>query len=243
MFTIMFYLTAILITLVILLPFYLAYLITKPFDSQRLFLHRLSRLWTRMFFGMQPRWKIKVEGLENIEKGVPYVVVVNHNSMLDIPMMYCLPFNFKWVAKREVYKLPIFGWVLRMHGDIAIDRGSSSGAKKMMKEADHWLRCGTSVIVFPEGTRSHDGEIHKFKDGAFLMAKHSGVAILPCVVDGTGTMIKKGWRLKGRHRFTVRVLPAVSSCVVEQSDVRELATHVREQMVVQRKEIVKNNKI
>lgn len=95
------------------------------------------------------------------------MIVTNHQSMLDVPLMYVLPLNFKWVSKREVMRIPIFGWVLQMHGDIAIERGSSRSARHMMEEADDYLSRGTSVTLFPEGTRTKTGRMGRFQGGSF----------------------------------------------------------------------------
>ena len=127
--------------------------------------------------------------------------------MLDIPLMYVLPTTFKWVSKKEVQKMPVFGWVLWMHGDIPVERGSRGSAKQMLERCRQRLSRGTSVIVFPEGTRTKTGEIGRFKDGAFLVAKHAGVGIQPVVIDGTWSL-NDGWRLNSRRSGKGVTLPA-----------------------------------
>ena len=222
--SVLYYVVTILFTLAYCVVFMLIFALTVPFDRQRAVLHRASRCWAKAIYAW-PLWRVKVEGREHIEKGVPYVVTVNHQAMLDIPLMYVLPFNFKWVSKREVYRIPIFGMVLWMHGDIAIERGAASSTKKMVHEADEYLRAGTSVIIFPEGTRTKDGRVHRFKEGAFLIAKSAGVGILPCVIEGTGSLLD-GWRLRMPHSFTVRILPPVSAGEVASAEIKELAAEV-----------------
>ena len=159
------------------------------------------------------------------------MVTVNHQSMVDIPLMYALPrLNFKWVAKSGVYKWPLFGVVLWLHGDITVDdRGSVRKALGFMTKGLEHLRRGTSIIIFPEGSRSRDGEVHNFKEGAFLLAREAGVAILPCVIDGAKTFVK-GWRLQ-RNTFTVRITPPVPAGEVMQTPVREVLVQVRERTV------------
>lgn len=222
--SVLYYVVTILFTLAYCVVFMLIFALTVPFDRQRAVLHRASRFWAKAIYAW-PLWRVKVEGREHIEKGVPYVVTVNHQAMLDIPLMYVLPFNFKWVSKREVYRIPIFGMVLWMHGDIAIERGAASSTKKMVHEADEYLRAGTSVIIFPEGTRTKDGRVHRFKEGAFLIAKSAGVGILPCVIEGTGSLLD-GWRLRMPHSFTVRILPPVSAGEVAAGEIKALAAEV-----------------
>lgn len=225
--SIAYYIAITIFTILFFVPFSLLFVLTVAFDRERALLHHASRLWSKTIFRINPWWRVRVEGLEHIQKGVPYVVITNHQAMLDIPIMYWLPFNFKWVSKREVAKMPIFGWVLRMHGDILIERGATGSAKKMIKDGCGRLRRGTSVIIFPEGTRSRDGHVGRFKEGAFLLAKSASVAILPCIIDGTGSL-NKGWRLAMPHRFSVKILPPISSEVVAQSDIKELTAKARE---------------
>ncbi len=209
----------------------LLFVVTVAFDRERAALHAASRVWARSIFMLNPLWRLKVEGTENIDPKGRYVVTVNHQSMVDIPLMYVLPgINFKWVAKRGVYKWPIFGVVLWLHGDITVDdRGSVRRTLGFMAKGLEHLGRGTSVIIFPEGTRSRDGEVHNFKEGAFLLAKEAGVPILPCVIDGAKTFIK-GWRVQC-NRFTVRITEPVSAERVRDAGTRELMTEVRERTV------------
>ena len=112
--------------------------------------------------------------------------------------------------------------VLWMHGDIPVERGSRRSAKRMMERCVECLSRGTSVIVFPEGTRTRTGEIGRFKDGAFLVAKSAGVGIQPVVIDGTWSLMK-GWRVRMPHTFRVRVLDPIPPERVASSEARELA--------------------
>lgn len=241
MLTIIYYILLFAVTVLFFVIICVAWALTAAFDRDRVVLHWLSRLWTRCYFGMFPSWRRRVGGKENIKKGQPYVVVVNHSSMLDIPLMYVLPFNFKWVSKREVYKWPMFGWVLRMHGDIAIERGSSKSLRQMMEGGKKNLSRGISVIIFPEGTRSKDGQLGRFREGAFLLAKEAGVPVLPCVTTGTDTAIK-GWKLNFRNRFRVNVLPPVSVGELRSADIKELASRTRGQMNAEHEKMKNENK-
>ena len=174
-----YYLLLSLFTVICFVPFAVLFALTVFFDKERVALHWASRVWSYGIFRLCPLWKLRVEGREKIDRSRPWVIVTNHQSMLDIPLMYVLPLNFKWVSKKEVQKMPIFGWVLWMHGDIPVERGSRRSAKRMMERCVERLSRGTSVIVFPEGTRTRTGEIGRFKDGAFLVAKSAGVGIQP----------------------------------------------------------------
>lgn len=229
MLSVIYYILLLSVTLVFFLVMCVAWLLTVPFDRNRVVLHWLSRMWTVVYFGVVPSWRRRVKGRENIRKGEPYVVVVNHKSMLDIPLMYVLPFNFKWVSKKEVYKWPLFGWVLWMHGDIAIERGGAKSLRKLVDDGKRNLTRGISVIIFPEGTRSKTDGLGRFHEGAFILAKQAGVAVLPCVTTGTGTAFK-GWKFNFRNKFRVHVLPPVSAETVQASNTKELTAVVQEMM-------------
>lgn len=209
-----------------------ALVVCMPFDKGRRVVHNLSRVLVRIFFFVPPLWRSRVEGLEHIERGRAYVIVLNHSTVVDIPALYYVPLNFRWVSKREVFKVPFFGQFLRLHGDICIDRGRSNEAmEQLLAEGTRWIGRGASVAVFPEGTRSKDGEIHRFKAGAFLLAREAGVPLLPVVLDGTRTLIGPRAMFRWRNRITVRVLPPVSAEEVVATDPKELGEQVRERMV------------
>ncbi len=238
--TIVYYIIITAITICLTFFTAVVYLVTKRTDPQGVYIHGFSKLWVKLFLGLQFGWKIKVEGLENIDENQTYVVTVNHQSMIDIPLMYAIPLNFKWVAKEEVCRIPIFGWMMKMHGDITIKRGSSNAAKKFITEGSEWIKGGTSIVIFPEGTRSKNGNIRRFKEGAFTLAKSSEVAILPCVVDGSGDAIINYCKLRRKHTFTIKVLPPVSKDIVSQCSAKELAKLVEKQMIDELNIMVKN---
>lgn len=241
MFTILFALYTLLICTVMLILSAIAFVFTVPFDKPRRIVHEFSRALVYMFVMVPPLWKRRIEGLENIEKGKPYVIVINHQSMLDIMMLYLVPMTFRWVSKREVYRIPFFGQLLMLHGDITIDRKQGSKAmRKVIEKGRMWLGRGVSVAMFPEGTRSKDGEIHRFKAGAFALAKEAGVAILPVVMDGSSTMFKPSMMVDWRNEFVVKVLPAISAEEVARADQNELMEQVREKMVDTLAEIRRN---
>ncbi len=137
-----------------LVVFVVLYILTTPFDRERRVMHWGERMWSRIMLGLNPWWRVRIEGKEHLPKGRPVVIVTNHRSMVDIPLVTQLPIHFKWVAKREVYRWPFFGWVLWMSGDIGIERGAAAGARTMLREGKKHLAAGTSIAVFPEGTRS-----------------------------------------------------------------------------------------
>lgn len=204
--------------------------LTYPFDKSRRWVHEISRYMTWVFFGLPPRVRRTIDGLENIDRSKPYVIVLNHTSGVDIIAAYKIPLNFRWVSKREVFRIPFFGPMLLVHGDIPIERGNAAAAMaKVIHEGKIWLGRGASVAIFPEGTRSKDGEIHRFKAGAFSLAKEAGVEILPVVMTGTASMFR-GWRMNWTNRIRIRVLPAVGVGEAAEMDVKELAQEVQGRM-------------
>lgn len=227
--TILYYILLLIFTIVSFIPFSLLFFATVAFDKERVALHFASRLWSYGIFRLCPFWHIRVEGKEKIDRSRPWIIITNHQSMLDIPLMYVLPTTFKWVSKKEVQKMPIFGWVLRMHGDIPIERGSRDSAKQMIERCSERIARGTSVIIFPEGTRTKTGEIGRFKDGAFFAAQHAGTGIQPVVIDGTWSLMN-GWKLRMPHTFRVRILEPLPADYVASKQARELATELESRM-------------
>ena len=241
MLTILYYLVCLVAATVLFIASFIALVVCYPFDKKRVVVHRLSKWITDVVFGLPIFMKREVIGLENIDPHKAYVMVLNHNSMVDILSIYNLPLVFKWVSKKEVYRIPIVGQLLYAHGDIVINRASAKEAMQLVHTRGlEWLKKGASVSIFPEGTRSKDGEIHNFKAGAFILAKDAGVPILPIVLDGTNTMVRKGWLVNWRNKITIRILPAIPAEEVQNRDIKDIMSQVREDMVETLAEIRKN---
>ena len=240
MLSVLFYLFLFVICTFFLVLSAVALLLTWPFDKSRRIVHELSRILVRIFYAVPPLWKFRVTGREYIDRRKPYVIVVNHQAGLDIPTLYFVPLNFRWVSKREVFKVPFFGQFLLLHGDICINRGHATAAmEKVIRDGKLWLSRGASVAIFPEGTRSHDGEIYRFKAGAFTLAREAGVEILPVGRDRTTTMICRNGMFNWRNKLTVSILPPVSAERVAAADPKELMEQVRASMCVRLAEIRK----
>ena len=204
-----------------------ATLLSLPFDSERKMVLAISRVVGRGVYCLSPVWRVKVEGVENVDPSKHYVITCNHQSFFDIPLMFFLPlWKFKFVSKIEVRKIPAVGWMLGMRGDIVIRRGTTSAATTLIEEGAEHLQAGTSVAIFPEGTRTKDGQVHHFKEGAFRLAQENGVGILPCVMNYTkGLLSTKG--LPSR-RLILRVLPPISAEQVAKTTPKEMAKRVEE---------------
>lgn len=243
MLTILYYLVCLVVALVLYVASFIALVVCYPFDKKRVVVHTLSKWITDVIFGLPLFMKREVIGVENIDPKQAYVVTLNHNSMVDIICIYNLPLVFKWVSKKEVYRIPIVGRLLYAHGDIVINRASAKEAMQLVHDkGKEWLAKGASVSIFPEGTRSKDGEIHNFKAGAFILAKDAGVPILPIVLDGTNRMVRKGWLMNWRNKITIRVLPPISAKEVEERAIKEVMAEVHDSMVEALAEVRKSNK-
>lgn len=234
----LYYLFLVLLCTVFMILSAVALVVCAPFDRGRRTVHELSRVLVRIFFAVPPRWRQRIEGLEHVDRSRPYVIVLNHNTVVDIPALYYLPLNFRWVSKREVFRVPFFGQFLVLHGDICIDRGRAAEAmEQLLDEGRLWLGRGASVAIFPEGTRSKDGTIHRFKAGAFTLAREAGAEILPVVLDGTASLIRPSRLFRWRNTITLRVLPPVTRERIAAADPRDLAVEVHDAMAAALDEI------
>ncbi len=160
-------------------------------------IHRVARLWARMLLLLGDT-KVKVIGPENILFGKPQIFMANHQSDFDILIALAhIPVQFRWIAKKELFAIPIFGAAMRSAGYIEIDRSNREKAIRSIDEAALRIRSGKSVMTFPEGTRSPDGHIKAFKQGAFHLAIQSGVPIIPVTIIGSGRIMpKRSLRIK-----------------------------------------------
>lgn len=180
------------------------------FDKeQRLRTGRSFRRLGRMLSRVNP-WKIRITGREHMDSSQVYVIVSNHQSLADIPLLSHLRLDTKWLAKAELFRVPLFGWMLRMAGDVPVDRSVPRQGARAMLRCAKYLRQHCSVVFFPEGGRSPDGEVQPFNEGAFQLAIREQVPILPLVVEGTGKALPAKTWLWGRSRdIQLRVLEAI----------------------------------
>lgn len=134
----------------------------------------------------------------------PVIFAANHESALDIWTMFvAIPRSFRFIAKEELFRLPVFGWYLRLGGHIPVDRTNRLRAVASLRHAAETVRGGTSIIVFPEGTRSRDGRIQPFKKGPFVIAKDAGVPVVPIAISGSGAVTPS--KVVAVHPGTIRV--------------------------------------
>jgi|WetSurMetagenome_2_1015567.scaffolds.fasta_scaffold50314_1 1-acyl-sn-glycerol-3-phosphate acyltransferase len=188
----------------------LLWVVTWPFDRERVLMHWWLVIQGNIIIWLIPLWKIKAEGRAKAVKGKAYVIISNHQSMLDVMILNRLCYKLRWISKIENYQVPVIGWYLRMAKYITIDRGNKDSKAIMMGISAGSLRKGISIMIFPEGTRSLNGEIGPFKLGAFELAMMTDKPVLPVVLDGTGNVLpKNGVVMSGGHKLKIRVLDPV----------------------------------
>ena len=208
MLSILFYIIFIAIAIVLYFMSWVALIVCYPFDKGRRVVHELSR-WLCFSWWYAPfTWRRNISGLEYVDKKKPYVIVINHNSMVDIICLYKLPLVFKWVSKKEVYRIPIVGPLLYAHGDIVIDRASTREAMQMVhNQGKEWLKRGASVSIFPEGTRSRDNKMKTFKETFAILSKELNVPVVPVAITGSESACYGGSIIpKFRKKINVEVM-------------------------------------
>ncbi|MEI7897548.1 MAG: 1-acylglycerol-3-phosphate O-acyltransferase, partial [bacterium] len=200
---------------------------TVLFDRRRYILHQFTCRWSDIILGINPYWKVRVEGREKIDPAKVYVMVSNHQSGLDILVLFKLHRHFKWVAKKGLFAIPFIGWNMALNGYLSIERGRGRSKLQMMDEAAASIGEGNSVMMFPEGTRSPDGRLQTYKTGAFRLALETRTPILPVVLKETHHAIKKGGLMIHKNKRIKLVvldpIPYESYCGM---DSKELATLV-----------------
>jgi 1-acyl-sn-glycerol-3-phosphate acyltransferase len=216
---------------------FVVWLVTAPFDRGRYTVGLLFRKIAVVEAALNPLWKFRCIGSMPTDPRRPYVVVSNHESFVDILLISHLPWEMKWLSKKELFRLPVMGWLMTLAGDIPLKRGFGPSAIEAMAKCREVLAHRVSVMIFPEGTRSATAEMLPFKDGAFRLAIDAGVAILPLAVHGTATALPKhDWRF-GRSTAVVKVLEPVDTTGLTPTDVPALKEKVRAMIGAAREEL------
>jgi 1-acyl-sn-glycerol-3-phosphate acyltransferase len=160
--------------------------------------------WSKRIIG-RAHIELSVEGLENAPPGEAFVVMSNHQSLYDIPVLFqALKRRVRMVAKRELFRIPLFAHAMRIAGFVEVDRANRERAIASLRAAEAALHGGTSIWIAPEGTRSETGRLGAFKKGGFHMALATGTRILPISIIGTrDTLLARGWRVRDGARAHV----------------------------------------
>ncbi|MBI3615439.1 MAG: 1-acyl-sn-glycerol-3-phosphate acyltransferase [Candidatus Omnitrophica bacterium] len=210
----------------------LLYLVHPWIDPERKRVHSLAGFWGRGLVSMAPGCRVQVFGQEQIPRGGPVIFMANHQSYVDVPALYFLRRQFKWMADVELFRIPVFGWAMRMAGYIPVRRGDRKAALLSMGQAKQWLSEGISIFVFPEGTRSHTGLFGRFQTGGFRLAVTTGTPIVPVVLVGTRQLLPRGtWIFRLGGRLKIHLLAPVVLVSSDPAQVHPLAKKVRRQMM------------
>jgi 1-acyl-sn-glycerol-3-phosphate acyltransferase len=208
---------------------FVIWLVTLPFDRRLRILHLYSCAWASLYTYVFPYWTVSVRNRERIRNDRAYVIVSNHQSLLDILVLFRLYRHFKWVSKAAVFRVPFIGWNMRLNRYIAIRRGDKVDAQRMMADCGAALAGGSSIMIFPEGTRSLDGHLREFRHGAFTLALNNRAAVLPIVLDGTlDALPKHGLTLHHPADIVIQVMEPIA--IDGFADVDALRNHVRDAM-------------
>lgn len=193
---------------------------------------RIARVWA-WFVLKIAGISVEIDGLDKLERGKSYVFISNHASLLDIPaVLYSLPFQLRFLAKKELYKIPVFGLALRMAGHIRIDRGNLESAVESLKKASVRLKKrNASVFVFAEGTRSLDGGVGRFKKGGIILAISMGIPIVPISISGSRELARKGDMMIKRGTIRLKVGNPVATEGRDISDRNELVKEIRDEVI------------
>ncbi|MEE8216695.1 MAG: lysophospholipid acyltransferase family protein [Acidiferrobacterales bacterium] len=206
----------------------LLWALTLPFDPRRRLLHFFTCFWASLYTWLNPAWPVTIGGREKIQSDRASVMVANHLSLLDILVLFRTFAHFKWVSKVENFRVPFIGWNMSLNGYIKLKRGDRASVLRMMEACEQALAQGSSVMMFPEGTRSATGRLRPFSPGAFELALRTRSPVQPILIQGTREALpKRGFVLQGRHPIHITVLDPIPPESFEQLSAQELAQHVR----------------
>lgn len=195
-----------------------------------LLFRRLGRALTRV----NPSWTLDIEGPDMLPEQRAYVVLSNHQSLADIPLISNLKWEMKWVGKKELFDTPIIGWMMKLSGDIPVDRKNARSGARMLLTAMEYLKNGCPVMFFPEGTRTKDGTVGRFNDGAFHLAIKAQVPILPIAVEGSHRCLPKhSWVFGEPASVKLKVFPPIDTTGMSSDDVAALREETRTVLIRQ----------
>ena len=213
---------------VLFFPALLLWLLTF-WDPKRRWLAKYTSIWGAHYLAWAPFASVRVEGLEHADPERPCVYVVNHQSMVDILAVFATRLPYLWVSKVENFYVPFLGWNMWLNGYVPLKRGFLPSILRMVRSCLKKLAEGQSLCVFPEGTRSPDGNLIDFYRGAFWVATRCRVPIVPIIVEGTGSILPKKTLQIRPQQTLVRVLAPIEPASVGYDD-RKLRDAVRARM-------------
>lgn len=207
-------------------------IILVPFRNAE-FVHKEQQFWSRSFFWLM-FLPVSVDGQEHIQKGQSYVFVANHQSMFDVWLVYgWLPVVFKWLMKAELRKVPFVGTACKAAGHIFVERRNAKAAMESLKNVEKQLSNGVCTVIFPEGTRSLNGEVGRFKRGAFQIAWDLGLPVIPLSLDGCYEVLPKGNPFVHSHAVSMHIGEPID--LKQYTDANEAIEAVRDAVIAGRK--------
>lgn len=227
--SIYFWSTLFLISAILFFPAFLVWLLTVMVDRRRFVLHKVTCSWADIVLWINPYWTTHVDGKHKIDPKKTYVMVSNHASGVDILILFRLYRHYKWVAKQSLFYWPFIGWNMWLNGYIPIVRTRGRSKLRMMDKAAEAVRKGNSVMLFPEGTRTRDGELQPFKTGAFRLALETRSPVLPVAIKGTYSAINRNSLLIHKnHNIRLVVLDPVPYEEIADLDPKEIAAKIHD---------------
>jgi 1-acyl-sn-glycerol-3-phosphate acyltransferase len=211
------------------------WLVTLPFDRNLVVQHLFTCFWAVMYVWVHPGWRLRVEGRRKLPWRGPAIIVANHQSLVDALVMFALFRPFKPVSQAIVRWAPFIGWNMMLNRYILLERGDRASIAQMAEACRYWLRRGAPVMIYPEGTRSADGEIKSFQNGAFKLAVEENCPVYPVVIDGTRDALpRKSLLLSLNARMIARVLdpvlPAAKEATSSEVHARDRAIELRDRV-------------
>ena len=199
-------------------------------DSAGRWQHWCARTWSWMILKTS-RISVHVEGGEHVQAARPTIYCSNHPSAMDIPIMFVhLPVQFRFLAKKVLFHLPFLGWHLRRSGHIPVEREQPKAAMKSFEEAVKKIHAGSSVLLFPEGSRSRDGSLGRFKRGGFFLALQAGAPIVPITLNGSREVLPTGSYHIRPGRVEMVIHPPIATEGLTAKDLSALSERVRERI-------------
>ena len=228
--------SALLVTLGVAITAFISFwcVIFSLFSNAENNIHKIANLWAKILL-LICNTKVQIIGRENILRGKPQIFMANHQSDFDILIVLAhIPGQFRWLVKKELYNIPVFGAAMKSAGYIEIDRNNREKAMRSLDQAALRIREGKSIMAFPEGTRSRFGEIKTFKHGTFYLAIKSGVPIVPISIIGSGEIMPKR---------SLKVKPGEIKLVIDKPiDVKNITLENRQELItIVRNTIIKNH--
>jgi len=178
-------------------------------DPKRRLLHRFTSLWGAHYLAWAPFASVEVEGRERCRDLPACVYVSNHQSMVDILAVFAIRLPLLWVSKLENFYVPFLGWTMWLNNYVPVKRGNLASIRRMLRRCERALQGGSSLFVFPEGTRSNDGNLKRFFRGAFWIAARNRVPVVPVIIDGTARILPKSTFRIRPQPVSVRLLDPI----------------------------------